>query len=164
MPALARGKSGMVSSLAIGHHVGWGPPARRPRAENPGIIEINSHWQPPESGETDFAGYPPGNLPTRPTFREISRGVPHPGKFPGEFPGVLGVPLEISWGAPHPGTPRGIRARQPDFSAFGHSARQNGPLWALRRNWGKQLQRDAKQLMGDAEQHNVRPIWNYRKI
>ena len=92
MPEPVRGKAGMASSLVSGHQVGPGPPARRCRAEIPGLIEINPHGQLPESGDaaSNFPGNYPGNLEAHETPRAIFRGMHFPGnpasrKFTGKF-------------------------------------------------------------------------------
>ena len=82
--------AGMASSLANT----WvlGPPARRRRAEIPGLIGINSRVEFPESGETDFPGAP----------RAIGRHAQLPGKLeigresPRELPVKFGRGWRIS--------------------------------------------------------------------
>ena len=99
-PAPPRGEAGMASCLAS--TCGWGPPARRRRAEIPGLMEINSRGQLPESGATDVPGNIPGNRTPKPTAREIPREIPHPGKFPGnlELGRLVRLHGEPRWGFP----------------------------------------------------------------
>ena len=71
-PAPTRWGAEMASGLA--EIWVWGPPARRRRAEIPGLIAINPHGPLPESGATDPMGIP----------REAGCSAQLPGKFPGE--------------------------------------------------------------------------------
>ena len=96
-PAPPRGEAGMASCLAS--TCGWGPPARRRRAEIPDLIAINQRWKLPQSWAPSFAGNSPGSRLPPPN----SRGFPGKSRIPGNRPGnpasrELGnPPLNYPW-------------------------------------------------------------------